>query len=186
MSWRRHLRFILFCYLVFLISFWIWPENTVPEFVRPPQAEAYVQQFGEVALQVGWDMGIPPAIILAVGALESGWGKSELAREGKNHFGMKGKGTAGARYCSGTREYYDGKATRIRACFRAYDTVEESYRDFASWLNSDNRYSGLFSLSWKDYQGWAQGLQAAGYATDPAYASKLIRMVEKYHLQHIN
>lgn len=185
MKLRRHFRFLLLCYLVFLISFWVWPKPS-PVYVRPAQAEGYVQQFGETALEVGWDTGVPPAIILAVGALESGWGKSKLALEGKNHFGMKGKGTAGARYCSGTKEYIKGKATRIKACFRAYDTVEESYRDFARWLNNDRRYAALFDLSWKDYKGWAQGLQEAGYATDPAYANKLIRMVEKYHLHRVN
>jgi flagellum-specific peptidoglycan hydrolase FlgJ len=173
------------CYLVFLISFWVWP-SPARVYERPAPAEAYVQQFGKTAIEVGWDSGVPPAIILAVGALESGWGKSKLALEGRNHFGMKGKGTGGARYCSGTREYISGKATRIKACFRAYETVEESYRDFASWLNNDRRYAALFDLSWKDYKGWAQGLQDAGYATDPAYASKLIRMVEKYHLHRVN
>lgn len=185
MRLKRHLRFLLFCYLVFLISFWLWPSRG-PLYERPPQAESYVRRFGRVALEVGWDTGVPPSIILAVGALESGWGKSELALEGKNHFGMKGKGSRGARYCSGTREYVRGKATRIKACFRAYDTVEESYRDFALWLKNDVRYAGLFDLSRKDYEGWAQGLQDAGYATDPAYARKLIRMVEKYHLHRVN
>lgn len=180
---RRHLRFILLCYLVFLISFWVWPS---PVYERPQQAENYVQQFGQVALEVSWDTGVPPAIILAVGALESGWGQSKLALEGKNHFGMKGKGTTGARYCSGTQEYIKGKAHRIKACFRAYESVEESYRDFADWLHNDVRYSKLFELSRKDYEGWAQGLQDAGYATDPAYARKLIRMVEKYHLHRVN
>src|SRR5690606_22564452 len=86
MTLKRHLRFILLCYLVFLISFWVWPN---PVYERPAQAENYVQQFGSIALNVGWDTGVPPAIILAVGALESGWGQSKLAQEGKNHFGMK-------------------------------------------------------------------------------------------------
>ncbi|MCB0632889.1 MAG: glucosaminidase domain-containing protein [Saprospiraceae bacterium] len=183
MRLSRHIRFFLFLYVVFLIVYWTWPGFN---YERPPQVQAYVDQFGKTAIQVGWDTGVPPAIILAVGALESGWGQSKLALEGKNHFGMKGKGSAGAKYCSGTREYIRGKAQRITACFRAYDTVEESYRDFADWLRQDERYAGLFNYSWQDYESWAQGLQDAGYATDPAYAKKLVRVVEKYHLHRVD
>lgn len=93
MRLSRHIRFLIFTYLVFLLIYWTWPGIA---YERPPEAQAYVDQFGKTALQVGWDTGVPPSIILAVGALESGWGKSKLALEGKNHFGMKGKGSAGA------------------------------------------------------------------------------------------
>jgi flagellum-specific peptidoglycan hydrolase FlgJ len=173
----------LIAYGIFLIAYWIWPKSS---FKHPPQVEAYVQQFRATAIEVGWDSGVPPAIILAVGALESGWGRSDLAQEGKNHFGMKGKGTQGARYCSPTQEFINGRPKRVKACFRAYENAEESYRDFVDWLRNDQRYAGLFELSWKDYEGWAHGLQEAGYATDPAYAEKLIRMVEKYRLHKVD
>lgn len=180
---NRHLRFLLFSYLVFLLAYWTWPGLV---YKRPPQVQAYVDRFGGTAVLLGEQTGVPPAIILAVGALESGWGRSELATQGKNHFGMKGKGTAGAKYCSGTQEYVKGKALRVNACFRAYDTEEESFHDFADWLRSEQRYATLFNHSWQDYESWAHGLQEAGYATDPAYARKLIGVVEKYHLHRVD
>lgn len=180
---QRYFRFLLCTYLVFLAAYWMWPSERIQ---RPPQAEAYVERFGTVALEVGWDTGVPPAIIMAVGALESGWGRSKLATEGKNHFGMKGKGYQGQHYCDLTNEYIGGQRQRVRACFRAYETVEDSFRDFVAWLRDDDRYAGLFQLSGSDYEGWATGLQEAGYATDPLYAQKLIRMVEKYHLHRVS
>jgi LysM repeat protein len=117
---------------------------------------------------------IPASITLAQGLLESGAGLSYLATKGNNHFGIK---CADWKGCTIYRD--DDKPNE---CFRCYKTAEESYEDHSNFLTSRSRYAGLFALNHKDYTGWAKGLQQSGYATDKAYANKLINMIEVYEL----
>ncbi len=117
---------------------------------------------------------IPASIILAQGALESSWGTSKLALKGNNHFGIK------CHDWSGDRLYHDDD--KRGECFRKYGRVQESFRDHSLFLSSRSRYSTLFKLSPTDYQGWAKGLQEAGYATNPNYSKLLIELIEHYQL----
>ena len=118
---------------------------------------------------------IPASITLAQGLLESGAGRSELARKSNNHFGIKCHSD-----WRGGRVYHDDD---LRGeCFRKYKNAEQSYEDHAKFLTERPRYASLFKLKVTDYKGWAKGLQRCGYATDRAYANRLIKLIEDYDL----
>lgn len=136
--------------------------------------QQYIDQYKDLAIEQMKKYRIPASITLAQGLLESGAGRSELARKGNNHFGIKCHGWQGA------KTYFDDDARG--ECFRAYDNVYESYEDHSRFLVNGRRYSKLFSLRTTDYKGWARGLKAAGYATNPQYANKLIEIIRLYDL----
>ena len=119
--------------------------------------------------------GIPASIILAQGILESGAGAGTLSKTANNHFGIK---------ChtgwNGDSVRHDDDASQ--ECFRKYNDPAESYRDHAEFLTGRSRYASLFKLEKGDYEAWAKGLKAAGYATDPKYPDKLISYIERYNL----
>jgi LysM repeat protein len=119
--------------------------------------------------------GIPASITLAQGMLESNYGRSRLAIQGNNHFGIKCHSN-----WTGKKVYHDDN--RRGECFRAYGSAEESFRDHSEFLVNGSRYRELFSLGSTDYKGWAHGLKKAGYATDPRYPELLIRKIEEYRL----
>lgn len=139
------------------------------------QYQAYIDEWSPVAIEQMNNYGIPASITLAQGLLESGAGRSELAREGNNHFGIK---------ChngwTGPTVYKDDD--QRNDCFRSYRNARESYEDHSKFLVSGQRYRSLFSLKPTDYKGWARGLKAAGYATNPRYADHLIEIIEVYQL----
>lgn len=168
--------------IVLLLTFWnIIYYDPVPE--RPEHVEAYIERFGPVAKKLSRDKGVPAPIILAVSCLESSWGESELASNGNNYFGIKAK--AKPSYCKLTNEYVRRKRIRIKACFKAYESAEDSFHDFGRMISQEVRYQPLFQFRKSDYSKWAKGLQEQGYATDPRYAKKLIRVIEKYRLDRI-
>ena len=134
----------------------------------------YFDQYKELAVEQMKKYKIPASITLAQGVLESAAGKSELAIKGMNHFGIKCKGW------TGRKTYHDDD--ELGECFRAYDSVYESYEDHSIFLTTSKRYSSLFQLKTTDYKGWAKGLKACGYATSPTYAQKLIEIIEVYKL----
>ncbi|MDZ7738573.1 MAG: glucosaminidase domain-containing protein [Bacteroidales bacterium] len=119
--------------------------------------------------------GVPASITLAQGIIESDYGRSRLAREANNHFGIK---------ChngwKGRKIYHDDD--RRNECFRSYKQVSESYYDHSDFLRQGSRYSFLFDLKPDDYKGWARGLKSAGYATNPRYARMLIDMISENNL----
>src|SRR5690606_35110935 len=111
--------------------------------------------------------GVPAAITLAQGILESESGNSELVKKSNNHFGIKCKST-----WTGDTVSHDDDANG--ECFRAYKNASDSYRDHSDFLRGNKRYADLFKLSQDDYAGWAKGLKKAGYATNPRYPDLLI------------
>ena len=137
--------------------------------------QSYIDRYHDLAVREMLSYGIPASITLAQGIFESAAGNSELATKGNNHFGIKCHGW------SGRTVYHDDDAQH--ECFRAYNTVLESYEDHSKFLSGSQRYRQLFSLSRTDYKGWARGLKACGYATNPQYADKLIQLIELYNLQ---
>lgn len=137
--------------------------------------EKYISTYAEIAVQEMYRSGIPASITLAQGMLESGNGRSELAVKSNNHFGIKCHNN-----WNGGRVYHDDDAKG--ECFRKYDHVHQSYRDHSDFLRYRDRYKFLFDLKPTDYKGWAYGLKKAGYATDPSYPTKLIRLIEEYRL----
>ena len=137
--------------------------------------EEYIQTYKDIAMREMRDHKIPASITLAQGLLESGAGNSALAREAKNHFGIKcHKGWTGKTYTMDDDEKDE--------CFRKYSNAEESFRDHSEFLCGRSRYAALFDLDITDYEGWAKGLKAAGYATNPKYAQLLIDRIELYDL----
>lgn len=137
--------------------------------------DVYIRKYASIAVKEMKRTGVPASITLAQGILESNAGRSVLAVEGNNHFGVK------------CHSDWKGKtlykpAEKGNECFRAYVTVEESFRDHSDFLRYQNRYKSLFELDKEDYKGWAYGLKKAGYATDPSYPQKLIRIIEEYNL----
>ncbi|MBR6831034.1 MAG: glucosaminidase domain-containing protein [Tidjanibacter sp.] len=135
----------------------------------------YIEQYAELAMDQQAKYGIPASITLAQGLLESANGKSRLAVEANNHFGIKCK-----EEWTGGKIYHDDD--ELQECFRAYKTAEESYIDHSLFLTTRPRYAKLFTLDITDYKGWAHGLKEAGYATNPVYAQSLIKIIEDYNL----
>ncbi|MCR4849328.1 MAG: glucosaminidase domain-containing protein, partial [Bacteroidales bacterium] len=133
--------------------------------------EEYIETYKDIAMKEMKDHKIPASITLAQGIIESGAGNSALAREAKNHFGIKcHKGWTGKTYTMDDDEKDE--------CFRKYKKAEDSYRDHSEFLTSRPRYADLFKLDIMDYEGWAKGLKAAGYATSPTYATALINRIK--------
>lgn len=136
--------------------------------------QQYIDQYKDVAIEQMKRYGIPASITIAQGIFESGAGQSELAVKANNHFGIKCNGW------SGRKSYHDDDERG--ECFRAYDNAYESFEDHSKFLSSRQRYSSLFNLKKDDYKGWARGLKAAGYATNPKYADRLIEIIQLYKL----
>lgn len=140
-----------------------------------PQYISYIAKYRDMAIEQQIKHRIPAAITMAQGLLESSAGQSELAVKANNHFGIK---------CASDwvgRTYTHDDETK-NECFRQYASVADSYEDHSLFLKR-KRYESLFALPLADYKGWAHGLKACGYATDPKYADKLIRIIEQYNLQ---
>ena len=134
----------------------------------------YIEQWKETAVQQQTDYGVSAAITMAQALLESSAGQSELALNARNHFGIK---------CTsdwfGGVYYYDDDSRG--ECFRQYADAYESFKDHSLFLKRP-RYATCFEIAVEDYEGWAHRLKACGYATDPGYASKLIKIIEDYRL----
>ena len=134
----------------------------------------YIRKYSATAVREMYRSGVPASITLAQGLLESRYGQSELAVKGNNHFGIK------CHDWTGKKMYYDDDAKG--ECFRVYASADESFRDHSDFLRYRDRYKFLFDYEVTDYKAWAHGLKKAGYATDPAYPSKLIKIIEDYQL----
>ena len=152
-------------------------------------SDAYISMYKDIAIFEMKRTGIPASIKLAQGLLESDWGRSKLAREANNHFGMK----CGSLWEGNT--YYkedddrDKRGKLIKSCFRVFNDAVDSYiahSDFLTRSGRDGRYGFLFDLDPTDYEAWAHGLRKAGYATDPAYPQKLIKVIKKYKLDRFD
>jgi hypothetical protein len=135
--------------------------------------EDYINRYKDIAIEQMMKHHIPASITLAQGLLESGAGKSLLTVSSNNHFGIKCHEWSG-------RRFYKEDDTK-NDCFRVYDNAKESFEDHSRFLQRP-RYKSLFSLKTTDYKGWARGLKACGYATNPQYADKLIGLIELYGL----
>lgn len=143
-----------------------------------PAYIAYIEQWKATALAQQAQFGIPASITLAQGLLESGAGQSDLATQANNHFGIK----CHSDWQGGTFRKDDDKRDE---CFRSYTKADDSFRDHSLFLKK-KRYEVLFTYPVTDYRAWANGLKACGYATDPNYPQKLIRIIETYGLDKVD
>lgn len=137
--------------------------------------EEYVEKYKAIAIAHMERYGIPASITMAQGILESDSGNSHLSKSSNNHFGIKCK-----KSWTGDKVYHDDDAKG--ECFRAYPSVEASYQDHADFLDQSPRYDSLFIYQSDDYRSWARGLKAAGYATAPDYAERLVKIIESMKL----
>jgi peptidoglycan hydrolase FlgJ len=148
-----------------------------------PKVDAFVDKLAAPAQAASAATGIPARFIIGQAALESGWGKSEIRKAdgstSHNVFGIKaGNDWTGKTVSTVTTEYVNGKPHRTVEKFRAYDSYEEAMTDYASMLKSNPRYAQVINSS-RDVNGFANGMQRAGYATDPHYAKKLLSIMQK-------
>jgi flagellar protein FlgJ len=147
------------------------------------KAAGFVQQNQEAARAVEAQTGIPAGFLIAQAAHESGWGKRDIKNadgsSSNNLFGIKaGAGWTGPTATVTTTEYVNGRPQKVQAKFRSYGSAEESFADYAKLMKDNPRYErAVASASTGNARGWAQGLQRAGYATDPAYADKLSKVI---------
>lgn len=136
--------------------------------------EDYIREYYQIAIREMQSYGIPASITMAQGILESNNGNGYLAAEANNHFGIKCHEWTGPSVNKDDDEKNE--------CFRKYFAAEDSYKDHSIFLTTRSRYAFLFDLKPNDYKGWAKGLKKAGYATDPKYPEKLIRIIEANEL----
>ncbi|MEY2923713.1 MAG: Exo-glucosaminidase LytG precursor [Bacteroidota bacterium] len=160
------MRYFLFILIVTLANRGFAQKQTPTE---------YIDKFKDLAIIEMHRSGVPASITLAQGVLESNSGNSRLAKYANNHFGIKCKGD-----WTGNVIYADDDAPD--ECFRAYESVLESFRDHSNFLRTNWRYQTLFELDRTDYKNWCDGLRKAGYATNPNYGSILVNLIERYEL----
>src|SRR5690606_38816932 len=146
-------------------------QNSISE-----KAKKYIADHAHLAMVEQVRSGVPATITLSQGLYETGNGESVLCTKGNNHFGIKCKKDWAGETISHTDDAPD-------ECFRKYSSVQDSYRDHSDFLLKNKRYAGLFVNDVNDYKAWCKGLKKAGYATNPAYAHKLIDIIERYELQ---
>lgn len=160
--------------LMLLVGIGCFQAIGTPSLYAQQSREQYIEKYRDLAIRQMHTYGIPASITLAQGCIESGNGNGRLARMANNHFGIK------CHEWAGDRIYHDDDA--LQECFRKYPSAQDSYYDHSEFLRNRPRYQNLFTLPKDDYKGWAQGLQDAGYATNPQYATMLIDVIEKYRL----
>lgn len=140
----------------------------------------FVDAVREGALRSMREYGVPASFIVAQAALESGWGRSRLAQEANNLFGIKAHGWSGPVIELPTREFLDGEWQTVTAAWRRYDSYSDSIMDHGRFLRGHLRYSRAFTVS--DPRMFAVKIHEAGYATDPDYAGKIINIMQGHNL----
>jgi len=145
----------------------------------------FVNKVAPYAVDLGKEYGVLPSITIAQAILESDWGNSTLASQYNNYFGIKGSDPSNTKLLQ-TKEYTDGQWVTINGRFRVYSDFRESMKDHTKLLvNGTTWNSQQYQqvIQSKDYIDAAVALQTDGYATDPGYTSKIIRIIQKYNLK---
>jgi len=158
------------------------PKPREPAAARTSAPRAFVQQLQGVAREAERRTGIPAAFMIAQAAHETGWGRRDIrlpdGASSNNLFGIKaGPDWKGPVAEVTTTEFINGVARKVTARFRAYADAAESFADYARLMMRSPRYQSVLANA-RTPEGFAQGLQQAGYATDPQYASKLSRVID--------
>lgn len=144
--------------------------------------QEYIEKYKEASIQQMIRYGIPASVTLAQGIIESSNGKSQLAQNENNHFGIKAT-KAWLDAGGGYGVYTDDKPNEK---FCKYNSVADSYEHHSQFLKNNQRYANCFKLSPDDYKGWCMGLDKAGYATSGTYGPSLIKTIERLNLQEID
>ena len=151
-----------------------------------PGGKPFVDVAGPAAVPSRDQYGVPASVTVAQAILESAWGRSTLARESNNYFGIKCHGGSAGGIATGCRTYRTRECDsdgchHVDAQFRVYASMADSFRDHAVFLRENPRYAEVFRHT-DDPEQFARELQRAGYATDPRYADSLIRLIRRHHL----
>lgn len=164
-----------------LSVFWVLLVAVLNGYAQSQQSVQwrYIENYKDMAIDQMRRYKIPASITLAQGLCESGAGRSRLATEAHNHFGIKVGTNWNGPYIVQSDDQPDDR-------FRKYRTDDESYEDHSRFLVYGQRYRSLFNLKLTDYKGWAHGLKRCGYATNPRYAEMLIGVIERYNLQQFD
>jgi flagellar protein FlgJ len=157
------------------------PRATVSGLGASATQATFVSQHSVAAQQVSRETGIPASFMIGQAGHESGWGRGEIRNadgsSSHNLFGIKAtSGWKGKVAEVTTTEYVDGQPRKVTARFRAYDSYADAFRDYARLISNSPRYAQVMQ-NLHSVQGFASGLQQAGYATDPQYAAKLSRAI---------
>lgn len=155
--------------------------STVGRASAGPRQAGFVDQHSQAAAVVARESGIPASYMIGQAGHETGWGKSEIRHAdgtpSHNLFGIKATGGWKGKVAEiTTTEYINGEPRKVTAKFRAYDSYADSFRDYAKLIGNSPRYDQVMDQI-GSVQGFAAGLQKAGYATDPQYAAKLSRAI---------
>ena len=150
--------------------------DALPDGLDPRSPEGFVAKVWPHAQRAAEELGVDPRALVAQAALETGWGRRQIQRgdgaSANNLFGIKATGWKGERATVSTHEYRNGVRQSERADFRAYASPAESFADYVRLLKKSPRYAQALEAG-RDVRAFAQGLQRAGYATDPSYADKI-------------
>ncbi len=168
---RRSLKFML-----------VWVASLNIAFAAETPQASFINKYKNIAIKEMERTGIPASIKIAQALLESGAGRSDLARKANNHFGIKCGGDWTGKTYYKEDDDRDARGRIVPSCFRKYNKAEESWIAHSEFLSGRYRYQALFQLDPKDYRAWAHGLRQAGYATNPNYGTDLIRVIETYQL----
>ena len=161
-------------YLISFFFFLLFPFSLSAQYTET-DIYNYIETYKDIAIQKMAEYKIPASITLAQGIFESACGTSRLATEANNHFGIKCH-----KEWQGDTIKHDDDA--LQECFRKYTEAADSYNDHSQFLITRPRYAKLFTLNIMDYKSWAHELKAAGYATNPQYADRLISLIERFNL----
>lgn len=163
-----------YCLMICLVLAGVF--KTSAQSLSTPQ---YIETYKNLAMEEMRRSGVPAAIKLAQGILETQSGNGWLVLNSNNHFGIKCKNN-----WTGKSVNYDDDARQ--ECFRKYESAAESWKDHSDFLHNNPRYKFLFDFNPEDYKSWAYGLKTAGYATSKTYPQQLIQIIETYNLQQYN
>jgi flagellum-specific peptidoglycan hydrolase FlgJ len=146
-------------------------------FAQKNTSQSYIEQFKDNAISIMHETGIPASIILGIAMHESGNGNSAIAKNLNNQFGVKGGGGA---------VYYKHKK-KVRSAYKKYDSILESFDDFARIITSRQQGGRISSeLTQYDYQKWVKGIQRSGYASSRKWASQVLGIIRKYDLNTLD
>lgn len=175
---------------VFVISFfgyrgYVHHQNETKVEMVQQEHNFFVKKVAPYAVELGQEYGVLPSITIAQAILESDWGTSTLASQYNNYFGIKGEDPNNTKVLQ-TKEYTNGQWITINGRFRVYSDFRESMKDHTKLLvngTSWNSQQYKQVIQSKNYIDAAVALQTDGYATDPGYTSKIIRIIQKYNLK---
>jgi flagellum-specific peptidoglycan hydrolase FlgJ len=138
---------------------------------------SYIEKFKGDAIRIMHETGVPASIVLGVAMHESACGNSILAKNLNNQFGVKGN----------SRITYYRNNKKVRTLYKRYESVYDSYQDFARIMTERNEFSSLIEkLTHFDYDNWAHGIQNHGYASDPKWAKGVLGIIKKYQLYNFD